>query len=168
MIAGGWVEMERAMKARQSRGRSSLGGARRGTACGNRGATTGPRKTRGCPRGRRRPKKPPKLKCQLLEGLARRLSGIFGKAESSVRHLVHVGAACLDRLRPLFRLFLSLSLPSLGGGGPRGRSVWTAMRHGGMAAWKRAGEGPPDPLGQCSMSPLSSVLAGHLVARLGR
>jgi hypothetical protein len=100
-------------------------------------------KTRGCPRGRR-PKWLTEPRCELLEGLARRLSGIFGKVESSLRHLVHVGAACLDQPSPSPRLSLCLSLSHSGGGAQRGRTFCLDghARHGHL---KRAAEGPPVP-----------------------
>jgi len=118
-------------------------------------------KTRGCPRGRS-PKELPEPRCELLEGLARRLSGIFGKVESSLRHLVHVGAACLDQ--PSTSLLFPVSPhPSLSQG--RG------LRRGGILSGRTCEAWPPEreqqkgsqtPLKQCSMFPL---FCGHWTPR---
>lgn len=164
MIAGGRFEMERAMEGRQSRCRSLL------WACGNGGATMGLElENQGLSSRTTTPQKATKAKVPTAGGVGEAIIRYFRKD----RVKLETSCPCWRRLfGPAFALSFASFSPSLsplsGGGGPRGRSVWTPMRHGGMAAWTIAGEGPPDPLGQCSMFPLSSVLAGHLVARLGR
>jgi hypothetical protein len=127
------------METRQSLHWFSLWAARR--ACGNGGATTG--ETQGLS-SRTTPKGATRAKVRTSGGLARRLSGIFGKVESSLRHLVHVGAACLDQPSPSPRLSLCLSLSHSGGGAQRGRTFCLDghARHGHL---KRAAEGPPVP-----------------------
>jgi hypothetical protein len=145
--------MERVMETRQSLHWFSLWAARR--ACGNGGATTG--ETQGLS-SRTTPKGATRAKVRTSGGLARRLSGIFGKVESSLRHLVHVGAACLDQPSPSPRLSLCLSLS--GGGAQRGGTF--CLDGHASEAWPPEGSSrmaSRSPLGngQCSPSLLCSL-----------
>jgi len=149
------------MEARQSR--FSLWAARR--ACGNGGATTG--ENQGLP-SRTKPKGATRAKVRTSGGVSEAIIRYFRKG----RVKLETSCPCWRRLfgpafdlSPLSRLSPSLSLS--GEGAQKGGAFCLDghARHGHLKGSSRRAPRPPSSNVQCSPS---SVVTGHLVARLGR